>query len=64
MDCEDYNYKRVEDDWGQPLNPLAALSDGFPVFNATRLEELLHELPVPDPVDMPGLSMLEAVEVR
>ena len=48
---------------GQPLIPLAALFDGIPGFNATQLEELLYDLPVPDHVDMPGLSMSGAVEV-
>ena len=32
---------------------MAALFDGIPGFNAFQVEELLHDLPVPDHVDMP-----------
>ena len=63
FDWKDYNYELDADDWGQPLNPLAALFDGIPGFDATRLEGLQHDLPVPDHLDVSGLSMLVAVEM-
>ena len=55
MDCEGYNYEWDENDLGKSLSPMAALFDGIPGFNAFQVEELLHDLPVPDHVDMPRL---------
>ena len=48
---------------GTTIEPLAALFDGIPGFDATRLEGLQHDLPVPDHLDVSGLSMLVAVEM-
>ena len=62
FDWEDYNYDRDADDKG-PANPLAALLDGIPGFDAAQLEELLEKLPMPDDDEVPGLTMSEAVEV-
>ena len=66
---QSFSWCTLSKDSGKPLNPLAALYDGVLGFDATQitqLEELLHwhDLPVPDHVDMPGISKLEAVEVR
>ena len=42
---------------------MAALLDGIPEFDAAQLEELLGKLQMPDDEEVPGLTMLEAVEV-
>ena len=43
---------------------ISTFFDGIPGFDTIQLVSLLHDLPVPDHVYVPGLSMSEVVEVR
>ena len=63
LDWEDDNYDREAGDTGPTLNPLAALLDCIPGFDAEQWEELLRKLQMSDDEEVPGLTISEALEV-
>ena len=69
FDWEDYNYEGDHDDRGDgdggraAEDPISRLFEMIPEFSAEELETLLHDMPIPDECEVPGLTVGEAIEV-
>ena len=57
-DWDDYNYVRPAHS-----DPFAALLDGLPGLDADAIAAMIRDLPMPNAVEVPGLTVDEAIEV-
>ena len=65
-DWEDYNYDpraAAGGAGGVRRDPLANLLDGLPGLDADEISAMIRDLPMPNTVEVPGLTVEEAIEV-
>jgi hypothetical protein len=63
-DCEGDHDDRGDGDGGRAAeDPISRLFEMIPEFSAEELETLLHDMPIPDECEVPGLTVGEAIEV-